>query len=49
MEARKKAGTKLTDLITITLPDWPKKWEDEIKKKALVKEIQKDKVLTIID
>jgi len=49
MEARKKAGTKLTDLITITLPDWPKKWEDEIKKKALVKEIQKGKVLAIID
>lgn len=48
MEARKKAGTKLTDLITITLLSWPKEWEQEIKKKALVKEIKKGEKLEIL-
>ncbi len=48
MEARKKAGTELTELISITLPDWPKEWEEEIKRKALVREIIKGDHLEIV-
>lgn len=34
---RKKVGTKLTDLVDVTLPNWPAAYEVEIKKKALVR------------
>ncbi len=40
-EERKKLGTKLTDRVSVILPDWPKEFEDEIKRKAMVKEIKK--------
>jgi isoleucyl-tRNA synthetase len=47
-EARKKAGTNRDKFITITLPVWPKAYENEIKQKALVKEIKKGDTLTIL-
>lgn len=40
-EERKKLGTNLDELVIVSLPDWPKKFEEDIKKKALVKEIRK--------
>lgn len=47
-EARKKANTKLTDKVVITLPDWPKSFEEEIKRKTLVLEIRKGEKLEIV-
>lgn len=46
-QARKEAGCKLNQLINITLPDWPKKYEKQIKQKTLVKTITKGKKLVI--
>jgi isoleucyl-tRNA synthetase len=40
-EARKELGTKLDEMVNLTLEDWPKDFEDEIKKRALVKNISK--------
>ncbi len=40
-EARKELGTKLDELVNVTLPDWPRDFEDEIKKRALVAKITK--------
>ncbi len=40
-EERKKLGTELDELVNVTLPEWPEKFEDEIKRKALVKELKK--------
>ncbi len=47
-EARKKAGTQLSDWVVVTLPDWPKSFEEEIKRKALVKEIRKGDTVEIV-
>lgn len=33
---RKNLGTDRSELVEVTLPSWPKNWEDEIKNKALV-------------
>ncbi len=40
-EERKKLGTKLDEKVLVTLPDWPKEFEKEIKRKALVASIAK--------
>ncbi len=40
-EERKKLGTKLDEKVDVTLPDWPKEFESEIKKRALVTSIKK--------
>ncbi len=40
-EERKNIGTKLDELVVVTLPEWPKEFEDEIKKRALVAKITK--------
>lgn len=40
-EARKELGTALDEYVSVTLPDWPKDFEEEIKKRALVKELHK--------
>ncbi|OGM56008.1 isoleucine--tRNA ligase [Candidatus Woesebacteria bacterium RIFCSPHIGHO2_12_FULL_44_11] len=42
-EERKKLGTSLTDLVNVSLPSWPTEFEEEIKKRALVKSIKKGK------
>ncbi len=44
-EERKKLGTALDELVMVTLPQWPEKYEEEIKRKALVKEIKKGEFL----
>lgn len=38
---RKKLGTKLDERVNVTLPNWPKEFEEEIKKKALVNSISR--------
>src|SRR5260221_425330 len=40
-EARKELGTRLDELVKVTLPHWPEEFEDEIKKRALVSTISK--------
>lgn len=40
-EERKKLGTALDEKVEVILPDWPKNFEDEIKKRALVSSIKK--------
>ncbi len=40
-EERKKLGTNLDEKVSVQLPDWPKEFEEEIKRKALVGEISK--------
>jgi isoleucyl-tRNA synthetase len=40
-EERKKLGTALDDMVDVTLPEWPKNFEEEIKKRALVNSLSK--------
>jgi len=40
-EERKKIGTRLDEYITVTLPSWPEKYTEDIKRKALVNILQK--------
>lgn len=47
-KARKKAQTDFDAQIVIELPSWPKKYEDQIKSQAQVKEIRKGDELKII-
>jgi len=46
-EARKQAGCSLDETVSITLPDWPAEYEEEIKRKTLVKKITKGEAITI--
>ena len=47
-EARKKAGTEMSEQVVVTLPEWPASFEDEIKQKALVKEIHKGEKIEVV-
>jgi hypothetical protein len=38
---RKKLGTRLDERIIVYLPNWPKEYEEEIKRKSLSEEIKK--------
>ncbi|MCL4354070.1 isoleucine--tRNA ligase [Patescibacteria group bacterium] len=38
---RKKIGTRVDEYINVFLPDWPMAFEEEIKKKALIKSLKK--------
>jgi isoleucyl-tRNA synthetase len=40
-EGRKTLGTSLDEFVAVTLPEWPEQFEEEIKKRALVKELKK--------
>jgi len=40
-EERKKIGTKPEDKISVSLPSWPKEFEDEIRRKALIKDLNR--------
>lgn len=40
-EERKRLGTRLDEKVEVILPDWPKDFEDYIKKRALVDKISK--------
>lgn len=46
-QLRKKAGLNPGDLITATLPSWPKNWEDKIKAATHVQALQKGSELKI--
>lgn len=48
-EERKNLGTSLDEKVSVTLPDWPKEFEEDIKKKALVKEISKGEFKVLRD
>ncbi|MDO8487613.1 MAG: class I tRNA ligase family protein [Candidatus Curtissbacteria bacterium] len=47
-QARKDAGCDLAEKVTVTLPDWPKEFEEEIKKQTLTSKLVKGKKLEII-
>ena len=47
-QARKEAGCALDEQITVTLPSWPKDFEDLIKKETLAKAIIKGPELGIV-
>lgn len=40
-ELRKKSGTNLSDQIVAYLPDWPREWEEFIKKETLAKALRR--------
>ena len=40
-QERKNLGTTLDEKIDLDLPDWPEKFENEIKRKALVRNLKK--------
>ncbi|MBI3954565.1 isoleucine--tRNA ligase [Candidatus Collierbacteria bacterium] len=46
-EARKAANCRLDQLVDVVLPAWPKEYEDQIKREALVKNIIKGSQLAI--
>jgi len=47
-EARKQANCRLDEVIDLELPDWPTKYEAEIKRKALVSRIIKGSELKVV-
>lgn len=47
-EARKNANCELDEVIDINLPEWPINFEDEIKKKTLVRNINKSETIEVI-
>jgi isoleucyl-tRNA synthetase len=47
-EARKNANVERDSLVSVTLPDWPKEFEEEIKRKAKARELIKGAGLSII-
>lgn len=46
-EERKKLDTKLDEKVVVTLPFWPKEFEEDIKKKALVSSITKGDIFKV--
>ncbi|MBP9719604.1 MAG: hypothetical protein KBD46_03965, partial [Candidatus Levybacteria bacterium] len=40
-EERKHMGTTMDEKVNVTLPEWPAEFEEEIKRKALIKTITK--------
>ncbi len=47
-QARKDAGCDLSEKVTVTLPDWPQEFEEEIKKQTLASKLTKGESLSII-
>lgn len=47
-EARKQSGCRLDEKIIIEMPDWPKKFEQEIMRKALISKIIKGEELKVV-
>jgi len=46
-QARKEAGCDLAEKVSVTLPAWPKEFEEEIKKQTLSKELVKGEKFSI--
>lgn len=44
---RKKIGTKLNDWVDVKLENWPASFEEEIKKKALIRNLTKGEVMSV--
>lgn len=44
---RKTLGTSLTEQVDVTLPSWPEKYESDIKKRALVRNLTKGEAFTV--
>jgi hypothetical protein len=38
---RKRLGTGMSQMVNVALPSWPQKYEEEIKKRAMVKNLLK--------
>lgn len=47
-EARKSAGCRLDEIVSVVLPDWPSKYQEEIQQKTLVRAIQKGPAIKIV-
>ncbi len=47
-EERKKLGTKLDEKVDVVLENWPKEFEIDIKKKALIRNLEKGKTFFVI-
>jgi len=45
---RKKIGTKLSDWVDVELENWPASYEEEIKKKALIRNLTKGEAMNVI-
>jgi len=46
-EERKKLGTTMGEKVNVTLEGWPKEFEDEIKRKALIKTLSKGDIFSV--
>ncbi|MBI2033110.1 MAG: isoleucine--tRNA ligase [Candidatus Levybacteria bacterium] len=46
-EERKKLGTSLDEYVNVTLPEWPKEFEEEITRKALVRNLTEGSVFSV--
>ncbi len=46
-EERKKLGTDISDLVNVMLPSWPKEFEEDIKKRALIKNLRMGSTLQV--
>jgi isoleucyl-tRNA synthetase len=47
-EERKNLGTKIDEEVDVCLPDWPKKFEDMIKRKALINKLTKSEQFKVL-
>lgn len=47
-EARKLAGCRMDEVVSVILPDWPQQFESEIKQKTLVENMEKGDEVKII-
>lgn len=46
-EERKKLGTAIDEQVDVVLPDWPEAFEQEIKRKALIRTLTKGEIVTV--
>jgi isoleucyl-tRNA synthetase len=46
-EERKKLGTRLDENVDVVLGSWPKEFEEEIKRKALIHTLEKGSVFKV--
>lgn len=47
-EARKNAGCRLDEVVDVTLPFWPEKYTEDIKRKALVRNISQGEEIKVV-
>ncbi|CAN5199083.1 isoleucine--tRNA ligase [soil metagenome] len=46
-EERKKLGTAIDELVDVLLPEWPEKFENDIKKQAMIRNLSKGESLSV--